>query len=89
MKISNDDLVKKHDFLNISFNHGESILKSNIIFINTFLDVNLKDINYYHHQFSKKEPANYVGFGVKFENMRKILLIRSPYVINNKTETDY
>ncbi|CDW82625.1 ph domain containing protein [Stylonychia lemnae] len=62
MRISRDELVRKHDYINVIFNQG--IPSSDI-----------KD--------------DYIGFGVKFENMRKVFMLRSPYVVNNMTDQDY
>ena len=33
--------------------------------------------------------TDYVAYGVKFENMRKILIIRAPFVFNNLTDVNY
>ena len=57
--------------------------------ISNLIDINLRDHNFYHHTFSLHEKEDYIGYGVNFEKMRKIFIIRAPYVINNKTDIDY
>jgi hypothetical protein len=50
---------------------------------------NLRNQNFYHHYVTKADKDDYVAYGVKFENMRKILVIRAPYVFNNLTDVNY
>lgn len=50
--------------------------------------INLRDIYHYKHQISDIK-WDYIAYGVKFENMRKILTLRAPFVINNNTDIDY
>lgn len=49
-------------------------------------NANLKDSDFYHFVLSSDE---YVGYGVKIQNMKRYLIIRSPYVINNQTNRAY
>ena len=88
MQINREELVSKHDFLNVVFDKGFSVLKSKKCNFNG-IDVNLKDPNHYHHVYTRGNEQDYVGFGIKFQNMKKILLIRSPYTITNMTDTEY
>lgn len=48
-----------------------------------YIDINLKNPNFYHYKFS--DTKDYVGYGIKVEKFRTYLVIRSPFVINNKT----
>lgn len=43
----------------------------------------------YIHEFSEKHKDDYIAFGVRFENMKKVLTLRAPNVICNKTDCDY
>lgn len=52
MQINREELVSKHDFLNVVFDKGFSVLKSKIDHLNK-LDVNLKDPNHYHHVYTR------------------------------------
>ena len=56
-----------------------------------FSDINLRDINHYHHEFKTNNAfhENYVGYGVKIENMKQVFMVRSPYVMNNMTDLEY
>lgn len=42
----------------------------------------------YIHEFTQFKD-DYISFGVRFENMRKVLTLRAPHVICNKTDCDY
>lgn len=53
------------------------------------IDLNLRNQNFYNIILSDKSKDDYVGYGVKFENMRKILILRAPYVFNNLTDVIY
>jgi hypothetical protein len=53
-----------------------------------FIAINLRDMVPYQHEFSRK-TYDYIAYGVKFENMRKVLTLRAPYIINNYTDSDY
>jgi hypothetical protein len=46
-------------------------------------------MNFFYHFFDKKVQEDFVGYGVKFENMRKMLVIRSPYTMTNLTDVNY
>ena len=50
--------------------------------------INLRDVYHYKHQLSDSKQ-DYIAYGLKFENMRRILTLRAPFVINNNTDTDY
>lgn len=70
------DLIKKQELVDITFEgHDQRIKKAN-----------LKDLDFYHHVLGTDE---YVGYGVKIQNMKRYLIIRSPYVINNQTNRAY
>lgn len=46
----------------------------------------MKDPNFYHYKITKDE---YVGYGMKIDNLKKYLIIRSEFVISNKTSRVY
>jgi len=64
-------------------------IKSKFSFLYIFLDINLRNQNFYHHILNEKNRDDYVAYGVKFENMRKVLIIRAPFVFNNLTDVTY
>lgn len=41
------------------------------------------------HTFDKKYPDDFISYGVKFENMRKKLILRAPFTITNLTDVTY
>ncbi len=45
-------------------------------------NVNLRDQNYYHHKVNDKE---YVGYGVRVENLKRMLIVRNLNVLVNNT----
>ena len=53
------------------------------------IDINLRNLKEHHHIFDKNRLDDYVGYGVKFVNMRKTLIIRSPFTFNNLTDVIY
>lgn len=59
------------------------------VLLTHFLDINLRNQNFYHHILNEKNRDDYVAYGVKFENMRKVLIIRAPFVFNNLTDVTY
>jgi hypothetical protein len=50
--------------------------------------INICDTSFYRIDFTDKKP-DYLIYGVKVENLRRVLLIRSPYVIFNHTSKPY
>lgn len=79
MRDTLDDVVKKQDFLNIVFEGTPIQIK----------DVNLRNQNFYHHFINDKNKDDYVAYGVKLDNMRKVLIIRAPFVFSNLTAINY
>ena len=79
MRDKNEEVVKKQDFLNINFEGGAMGIR----------DVNLRNQNFYIHKLQERNPEDFVSYGVKFENMRKQLIIRAPYCFNNLTDVKY
>lgn len=45
-------------------------------------NVNLRDQNYYHHKVNDKE---YVAYGVRVVNLKKMLIVRNLNVMVNNT----
>jgi hypothetical protein len=54
-----------------------------------YLDINLRNPNFYHHVLQDRCPQDYVCYGVKVEDMRRVLIIKAPFVINNLTDNTY
>ena len=79
MRDKNEEVVKKQDFLNVNFEGGAMGIR----------DVNLRNQNFYIHKLQERNPEDFVSYGVKFENMRKQLIIRAPYCFNNLTDVKY
>jgi hypothetical protein len=40
------------------------------------------------HEFTQNKD-DYIAYGVRFSNMRKVLTLRAPYVFINRTDQDY
>jgi hypothetical protein len=81
MRITRDELVRKCDFVNVIFEDGHrKEFKID--------GLNLRDMRTYIHDFSATKD-DYIAYGVQFENMRKVLNLRQPYVINNRTDSEY
>ena len=81
MRITRDELVRKCDFVNVIFEDGsKKEFKID--------GLNLRDMRTYIHDFSPVKD-DYIAYGVQFLNMRKVLNLRAPYVINNRTDCDY
>ena len=53
------------------------------------IDINLRNTNFYHHIIDDHNKEDYVAYGVKLEGMRKVLIVRAPYVFNNLTDVNY
>ena len=79
MRDKNEEVVKKQDFLNVNFEGGVMGIR----------DINLRNQNFYVHKLQEGNPEDFVSYGVKFENMRKQLIIRAPYCFNNLTDVRY
>jgi hypothetical protein len=79
MRGNHEEVVKKQDFLNIAFEGSPIQIK----------DVNLRNQNFYHHFINDKDKNDYVAYGVKLDNMRKVLIIRAPFAFNNLTDVNY
>lgn len=71
-----NDFIKKQELVDILFEGYDKKIKK----------ANLKDSEFYHFVLNQDE---YVGYGVKVQNMKRYLIIRSPYVINNQTNRPY
>ena len=76
MRDKNEEFVKKQDFINVNFEGGVMGIR----------DINLRNHNFYTHKLQEGNPEDFVSYGVKFENMRKQLIIRAPYCFNNLTD---
>lgn len=76
MRDKNEEVVKKQDFLNVNFEGGFMGIR----------DINLRNQNFYIHKLQEGNPEDFVSYGVKFESMRKQLIIRAPYCFNNLTD---
>lgn len=79
MRDKNDEVVKKQDFITVNFEGNAFGIR----------DINLRNQNFNVHQLVGNNTEEYVTYGVKFENMRKLLIIRSPYCFNNMTDVTY
>jgi hypothetical protein len=77
MRISKDEIYNQFDFLDVIFKKTDAKIRR----------LNLRDQNFYHHYIKNKD--DFVGYGVKIDNMRKNLIFRAPYVINNMTDCNY
>jgi len=51
------------------------------------IEINLMDISSYIYSFPKTD--DYVKYGIKNEGTKKCLVIRSPFVIYNRTSSAY
>jgi hypothetical protein len=51
--------------------------------------VNLRNQNFYHHFINERNKDDYVAYGVKLDGMRKVLIVRAPFVFNNLTDVNY
>ena len=68
--------------------HSEKISSQSKILILISLEINIRDLGVYKVDFSEKNH-DFLIYRIKVENFRRILYLRSPYVIQNQTLRAY
>jgi hypothetical protein len=83
VRSSQDDLARKQDFVDVIFDEGKREKDK----IRAY---NLANLDLHQHPFSS-EPFDFIVFGMSMaaSKVRRTVVLRSPFIIYNKTESTY